>query len=289
MFSRVNYGGRPPEERAQVPKFGNWESEEEVPYTMYFDNARKGKKSGQIYQTDSQDNTEKSSESKTRNHERHSSREEEESEAIKGTHKRQNPGSEDKSERRVPEALRKRHERGPSREEGEMRRAIMDSPMRNSSSNSPRHRLGGETPKRVAARQGVGPDQSPHHPNSRVGGKNNNNGISSPSWERKGASEGSSHHGLAPLTPGRSRLRSVTRGDDSPDRSPAVPKFGDWDETDPASAEGYTQVFNRVREEKHSETGKVPIMPTETSYSNSQKQCRNDNSKGCSCFPWSKR
>lgn len=64
-----------------------------------------------------------------------------------------------------------------------------------------------------------------------------------------------------------------------PDRGPAVPKFGEWDETDPASAEGYTQVFNRVREEKHSETGKVPIMPTETSYSNAQKHYGNDHTK----------
>lgn len=63
-----------------------------------------------------------------------------------------------------------------------------------------------------------------------------------------------------------------------PDRSPAVPKFGDWDETDPAAAEGYTQVFNRVREEKHSETGKVPVMPNDTSNSSTQKQA-NENAK----------
>lgn len=63
-----------------------------------------------------------------------------------------------------------------------------------------------------------------------------------------------------------------------PDRSPAVPKFGDWDETDPAAAEGYTQVFNRVREEKNSETGKVPVMPNETSNCSTQKQA-NENAK----------
>ena len=63
-----------------------------------------------------------------------------------------------------------------------------------------------------------------------------------------------------------------------PDRGPAVPKFGDWDETDPSAAEGYTQVFNLVREEKNSETGKVPVKPTETSYSSTQKEA-NDNAK----------
>lgn len=63
-----------------------------------------------------------------------------------------------------------------------------------------------------------------------------------------------------------------------PDRGPAVPKFGDWDETDPAAAEGYTQVFNLVREEKNNETGKVPVKPTETSYSSTQKEA-NENGK----------
>ncbi|THG18217.1 hypothetical protein TEA_017161 [Camellia sinensis var. sinensis] len=31
-------------QRPQVPKFGNWENESDVPYTLYFDKARKGKK-----------------------------------------------------------------------------------------------------------------------------------------------------------------------------------------------------------------------------------------------------
>lgn len=72
----------------------------------------------------------------------------------------------------------------------------------------------GGTPRKVA-RQSVGSDRSvdhsPMHANSqtRVSGKGGS--ISSPSWERKATSEGSH----APLTPGRSRLRSVTRGDDS--------------------------------------------------------------------------
>lgn len=64
-----------------------------------------------------------------------------------------------------------------------------------------------------------------------------------------------------------------------PDHGPAVPKFGDWDESDPAAAEGYTHIFNRVREEKQSGTGKVPAITTETSYSNGQKQYGNDNQK----------
>ncbi|KAK4482583.1 hypothetical protein RD792_009746 [Penstemon davidsonii] len=131
-----------------------------------------------------------------------------------------------------------------------------------------------DSPRKVAGRQSVGSDHSPLHPHSqaRVGGVKSSSRTSSPSWERKASSE-------APSTPGRSRLRSVTRGDDTPDHSPAVPKFGEWDETDPSAAEGYTHIFNKVREEKHSETGKVPIMPTETSYSNGQKQYQSETTK----------
>ncbi|CAI0426570.1 unnamed protein product [Linum tenue] len=35
-----------------------------------------------------------------------------------------------------------------------------------------------------------------------------------------------------------------------PDKGAAVPKFGDWDENNPASADGYTHIFNMVREER---------------------------------------
>ncbi|CAK9173717.1 unnamed protein product [Ilex paraguariensis] len=85
--------------------------------------------------------------------------------------------------------------------------------------------------------------------------------LPSPSWERKDSSDCS--HGLAPSTPGRSRLRSVTCGDETPDRSPAIPKFGEWNESDPASVEGFTHIFNRVREERQVGAGtKVLVMPT---------------------------
>lgn len=65
------------------------------------------------------------------------------------------------------------------------------------------------------------------------------------------------------------------------DDSPAVPKFGDWDESDPASAEGYSQIFDKVREEKQTGAAKVPGTSTDTSYSNSQKRYGNDSAKVC--------
>ncbi|GFQ04292.1 rpm1-interacting protein 4 [Phtheirospermum japonicum] len=249
------------ERSPQVPKFGNWEGEE-IPYTICFDNARKETKSGP---TQAQQKDQKASEPKR--------------------HYYAQTGN-DKPRVETPKAALEALKPRPTREEDEMKKLVIDSPLRQerNSSNSPRHRYGGssagDTP-RIVGRRSVGSDRSvdhsPLHPHSQAKTGGRNGGVSSPSWERKATSDGV--HGLAPSTPGRSRLRSVTRGDDSPDRSPAVPKFGAWDETDPASAEGYTQIFNRVREEKHTETGKVPVLPTETPLPNAQKQYGNGNPK----------
>lgn len=60
-----------------------------------------------------------------------------------------------------------------------------------------------------------------------------------------------------------------------------VPKFGDWDEKNPASADGYTVIFNELRKKKQSGIAKVPVMPNESPYSNGQKQYNNDNSMVC--------
>ncbi|KAL3619958.1 hypothetical protein CASFOL_034870 [Castilleja foliolosa] len=249
------------ERSPKVPKFGNWDSEE-IPYTICFDNARKGPKSGP---TPTQPKDQKASEPK-----RYSS-----AQTVN-----------DKSKVEAPKVALEELKPRPARGEDEMKKLVMGSPLRQerNSSNSPRHGYGGSsagnTPRGVVGRRSVGSDRSvdhsPLHPHSaRAGGRNS--GVSSPSWERKAMADGV--HGLAPSTPGRSRLSSVTRGDDSPDRSSTVPKFGAWDETDPASAEGYTQIFNRVREEKQTETtGKVgPVLPTQTSLPNAHKQYRNAN------------
>lgn len=41
-----------------------------------------------------------------------------------------------------------------------------------------------------------------------------------------------------------------------------VPVFGDWDETDPNSGEGYTDRFNRIKEEKENASiNSQPVLP----------------------------
>ncbi|KAJ6885518.1 RPM1-interacting protein [Populus alba x Populus x berolinensis] len=41
----------------------------------------------------------------------------------------------------------------------------------------------------------------------------------------------------------------------------SIPKFGAWDDTDPKSGEGFTVVFNRVKEEKQIASTTFPSVP----------------------------
>ncbi|KAD0514136.1 hypothetical protein E3N88_27622 [Mikania micrantha] len=40
------------------------------------------------------------------------------------------------------------------------------------------------------------------------------------------------------------------KGQHLQEKGPPLPKFGDWDVNDPASAEGFTVIFNKARNEK---------------------------------------
>lgn len=218
---------------SQVPKFGNWEDQEDVPYTAYFERAKKvrnGKTTPQILDpsTNNGSSFKNQEESEVKNREFTKSQ----PEILKD---QDSPRTNQKS--RI------------SQEEVDLRYST------ESSTN----------PKRVS-RQSVGSNHS-------FGNK-----VSL-------SSEGS--YGAASSTPGRSRLRQVTRGDETPDDGPVIPKFGDWDDNDPTSGERYTQVFNKVREDKHAGGGgKSPMVTTENADFYGQ---RNESSKGCGCFPWSRK
>ncbi|KAJ1383974.1 RIN4, pathogenic type III effector avirulence factor Avr cleavage site [Sesbania bispinosa] len=149
-----------------------------------------------------------------------------------------------------------------NKEDGDLKHFI-NSPARhdnvgNRSAGDSAHRPGGHVvgsadTRRRPSRQSTGSEysieRSPLHRQAKTPGRD------SPSWEGKSSYDSS--HG----TPGRSRLRPVNRGDETPDRGAAVPKFGEWDESNPASADGYTHIFNKVREEKHVGAGHVPGTP----------------------------
>ncbi|KAK6930903.1 RIN4, pathogenic type III effector avirulence factor Avr cleavage site [Dillenia turbinata] len=55
-----------------------------------------------------------------------------------------------------------------------------------------------------------------------------------------------------------------------------LPKFGDWDVNNPASAEGFTVIFNKARDEKKTGKNPVPITPkakeTQNPYNNQNDQ-----------------
>ncbi|GAA0141020.1 hypothetical protein LIER_02258 [Lithospermum erythrorhizon] len=293
--------------RSQVPRLGELDNEETV---SIFDNAKKGEKESKSNENDPHDVFKSEASDKKGSSERDTNQDESVSRRSVDSPQHTSPMDkkytvENSQQKRggmrsggntsESEAPKGRHEQQLGREEGDLRRSAdspvaHDSGMRRSSYDSPRHSglSAGDTPRK-ATRQNAGSDlsveQSPLHPH--LQGRIGSQVTSSPSWERKVSTEGS--HGQATSTPGRSRLRPVTRGDETPDHGTAVPKFGEWDDNDPASAEGFTQIFNKVQEEKQTGGGKVPIMPSESPYANGQMRDRYDNSKCCFCIPWGRR
>ncbi|KAK9671456.1 hypothetical protein RND81_12G031200 [Saponaria officinalis] len=234
--------------RSNVPPFGNWDAEEDISYTTSFENARRPSSS-----------------------------------------ERANPNRSPVNPNMIPkqetlkrlESPRGKHERKISLDEGDLqrqgdgvRRASRDTNLQTSVGMS------GSTPKRGPRPNGASlrsADQSPMHPHYQAKIPSKGSTISSPSWERKGSCEGS--QGLAPSTPGRSRLKSVPRGNETPERGTAVPKFGEWDETDPSSADGFSHIFSKVKEERHGSVGNAPGGATQTHHSNVQKRHTSKDSK----------
>uniref|UniRef100_A0A0A9F9X9 RIN4 pathogenic type III effector avirulence factor Avr cleavage site domain-containing protein n=1 Tax=Arundo donax TaxID=35708 RepID=A0A0A9F9X9_ARUDO len=238
-----------------VPKFGSWEDEADHLYTQYFENARKGKSPGR---------------SVSRND--HSG----DPEALS-----KDPASAKASPLRTgsePAVQKLKDERHANRDDDLHRH---EATARKPYADSPNHRYGDHPNYDTGARK-TSTERSPIHPRhqARIVSKG---GVSSPSWERKGSSEG--NRGAAPTTPGRSKMRSSGRGDETPDRGSAVPKFGEWDEKDPSTGEGFTDIFNKVREEKQSGSGNAPFTTSDTGY-NRSNQGRKYESSGCSCFSW---
>ncbi|KAL5210704.1 hypothetical protein ABZP36_006327 [Zizania latifolia] len=236
-----------------VPKFGSWEEEDRGDhlYTQYFENARKGKSPGRSVNPN--------------NH--HG-----DTEALsKASPLRTGPD---------PAVRRPKDERRTNREDDLRRHETTD---QKPYADSPNHRYGDHTNYDSAARKNC-VEKSPIHPRqqARIANKG---GVSSPSRDRRGSSEG--NRGTAPTTPGRSKFRSSGRGDETPERGSAVPKFGEWDEKDPSTGEGFTDIFEKVREEKQSGTGNAPAITNEADYIKRYQRGKYE-STGCSCFGWFK-
>ncbi|CAN7048807.1 hypothetical protein Bca4012_076390 [Brassica carinata] len=177
-------------ERSNVPKFGNWEHEEDVPYTAYFENANRARAPGGsvVNPTDPEYYSDSQSQAPS-----------------------PPPPPLSKTKPEEVEPLRRSRERLRTPEESELKQ-IGDAG--GSSKEADNKRQG-------RASQNNGNDKSPLH-------KNSYDGI------------------------GRSKPKPNLRAVESPEKVTVVPKFGDWDENNPASADGYTHIFNKVREERSS-------------------------------------
>ncbi|KAM7253126.1 hypothetical protein ACFE04_008701 [Oxalis oulophora] len=273
------------------PQFGNWDSEANVSYTEYFEKANKNNNNGTKKSPNDRRENRSPLNGPSQNrpkHQRHMSHEDNQitngsqfprdndtktspvdslqGSAVAPTNDAEAQGSNGQ------DSVKSRHEH---QKDGQ--RVGTDSLLRYggvSNESSPRRVL-----KQGADRSS---DRSPLH-QSKLGPKS---GVSSPSSERRTSSEAGTRS-FAPSTPARSRLASVNRGDESLDHGTAVPKFGDWDDSNPEPAVGYTQLFDQVHDEKlENEAGGVTGTGTPRSYLSGNRQHNKGTSKRCGCFPW---
>lgn len=254
--------------RPNVPKFGNWENGNNVPYTLYFDKAREGRGMGKmINPNDPQQNPKLFANM-----------------ALQAKPKSPPPELVTKPEEPIVRGpVRPTHERRKSREKGDFSHTA-ESPARNENVIWRSAHGGGRDPNAVrpvrhSAEYRHSFEKSPLHPHYQAK-EAAKVGSSSPSWEVKSSYESS--HG----TSERSRMRPAKRGRETPDRAVPVPKFGEW-ENNPSSAAGYTHIFNKVREERHSDSAKSPHRVYEPSDPPKQEYA-NDDMKSC-CFPWGRK
>ncbi|KAL6500003.1 hypothetical protein OROGR_027913 [Orobanche gracilis] len=236
--------------RSSVPKFGNWESEEGdgVPYTAYFDKARKTRGVGgkMINPNDPQDPDMFPSNDPS------------------PLAPPSNPPPQ-KSRNKMDEPIGTGPERRRRSKEDADFRQFSNSPARGDKMNESSYGGRAQRAARTARhRPEQGFDRSPLHPQHQANVTGRNNG--SPAWEGK-------NHDSSHGTPGRTRMKPTARGDDSPDRGTAVPKFGDWDVTN-SEDDNFTHIFNKVREERKTEAGNVSGPPKYPSYGARPQQAK---------------
>lgn len=232
--------------KSKVPQFGAWHGEEDVTYTLYFDEARKNKNQGQMINPN-------------------------ESQLNRDLYSQQNPT--------VHADLVKQEGGNIQKPDSSLSRHGNRS--RRSTAQDNEEGAGGRVPiepRQKPAVQFVGSDagnaigRSPLHPRA-PGGERGAKGPSS--FDQNHSSD--SAHG----TPGRSRPRSVSQ---TSERGASVPEFGAWNK-DPAQAESYTDVFERVGIERKG--GETPHN-IRKSHNGTSGNRPNDEVKGGCCF-WLKR
>ncbi|CAA2959697.1 RPM1-interacting 4-like isoform X2 [Olea europaea subsp. europaea] len=253
---------------SNVPTFGNWENQgNDVPYTVYFDKARKNKGGKMINPNDPQENPDmfrnfapaptSASPSKPRTR-----REKPVGMGAVGPTTNRRMSSEDDY---------RKFTNSPARSEILGQKTANESTQQNYGGRGMRY----GRPARSSAGSEYSIDRSPLHPYYHA--KIVEGGSGSP------AQEGKNSYNTSHGNTGRSRLKPA-RAVESPDRGASVPRFGEWNDSDPKSAENFTGIFNKVREEKHPGPGIVSTTPKQPSFV-AQNHQSEEKPKKC-CFPW---
>ncbi|KAF8014779.1 hypothetical protein BT93_H0548 [Corymbia citriodora subsp. variegata] len=252
-------------QRSRVPQFGKWSTSEDIAYTVYFDKAREQRGTGGGLKVGNPNDPQE-------NPNLHPKGAPESKFAPPPAHKPRFVAEES----RGPEPARKAQERRARADDSDPRRSGNSSASKDnaaSRSNDSRHQRQspgaayGEPYKRQA-----GPNPGYDHSAER-----------SP-FHHQAKGSGGAAYGSSPGANGRSRMRA----DDSPSSGAAVPRFGDWNVNDPASGDGYTDVFNRIKEERQRGPGAAMSSGPNvhaSPYTGNRKPNPRDNPKSC-CFPW---
>ncbi|KAK4439370.1 RPM1-interacting protein 4 [Sesamum alatum] len=212
------------QQRSHVPKFGNWDGDN-VPYTAYFDNARKEKSGGtMINPNDPEQNPDAFNIGGP----------------IRGGSSNFTPA--------VPASARINPHKQTAREKYGHQRHTYDQQKSASS-------------KTVASESSS--DKSPSDSSVTP--------VLRPSHQRKKSDRSKYSH--VPPSPG------LNQSDDFSMRAASVPRFGEWDENDPRSAEGFTVIFNRVKEEKQIAAAKFPPVPLQNFNNHQASQKKETKSK----------
>ncbi|CAM6083145.1 unnamed protein product [Calypogeia fissa] len=280
--------------RTHVPKFGNWDANDHMPYTVVFDHARQGR-GKPINPNDPTENPSMFPAGRGGGGggggpgaRRHVNPNEPEESTDRAQQERQQQGI--VREGSSGSGSGGGGGRGGAQQQQQQQQQI--SQQRASGAEERRRMSTGQVPSRGPSadlskrpnrdsgldRRDDSPgtsfaDQSPSHPGQRfegsAGGRGgatagNRVGSNSPVVDQtRRRSTGEEGQMFAPATPNRSRLgngktNNATKEDAK--GSAALPRFGAWDAQDPGSGDGFTVIFNNARNEKKT-GGPVSLNP----------------------------
>nr|XP_019701498.1 NOI-like protein [Elaeis guineensis]XP_019701500.1 NOI-like protein [Elaeis guineensis] len=247
---------------AHVPKFGNWDSEN-ISYTTYFETVRRDKGDGsKIFNpNDPEENPQAFYPRTVAQDHQHSEKHHNDTSTdyhVVKQHRRKHHRREDREFHRYVEAPR------PHR-----------SPFQGVDMDSHRSRNHGTSATMSSSVKRNSDNLLPQHQHHRRTNKDlaeGSHGFSQPPLHQAIPKAGSSQESAAPQH-----------------RAPSVPRFGSWDETDPQSAESFSVIFNKVKEQKQIAATKLPTpQPKIITYPERQKNSSHTSSKSkicCCLFP----